>query len=135
MSSEGKGEGPGPGEISPEQREAFRKRSDALGKRLDKVVARRRPTDVSDDRARGEAYSNAFRFASELVAGVAVGGFIGWALDRWLGTTPWLLVLFVILGFTAGMINIIRLAQKAQAEAEASQLAAPSVTDDDENEK
>jgi ATP synthase protein I len=135
MSSEGKGEGPGPGEISPEQRAAFRKRSDALGKRLDDVVARRRPKDVSDDRARGEAYSNAFRFASELVAGVAVGGFIGWALDRWLGTTPWLLVLFVILGFTAGMINIIRLAQKAQADAEASQLAAPSVTDDDENEK
>lgn len=132
MSAAGKGDGPGHGEISPEQREAFRKRSDALGKRLDEVNARRKPQDVSDDRARGEAYSNAFRFASELVAGVAVGGFIGWALDKWLGTAPWLLVLFVMLGFAAGMINIIRLAQKAQAEAEASQLAAPSVRDDDD---
>lgn len=135
MSAAGKGEGPGHGEISPEQREAFRKRSDAIGKRLEEVNARRRPKDVSDDRARGEAYSNAFRFAGELVAGVAVGGFIGWGLDHWLGTAPWLLVLFVALGFAAGMMNIIRLAQKAQAEAEASQRAAPSVPDDDEDDR
>jgi ATP synthase protein I len=135
MSAEGKGDSPGHGEISPEQREAFRKRSDVLGKRLDKVNARRRPKDVADERARGEAFSNAFRFASDLVAGVAVGGFIGWALDRWFGTAPWLLVLFVALGFTAGMLAIIRGAQKAQAQAEASQLAAPSVAEDDVDER
>ena len=135
MSADGKGPSPQPGEISPEQREAFRRRSEALGKRLGDVKSRRRPVQTGDERARGEAYSRAFRFASELVAGVAVGGFIGWALDRWLGTAPWLLVLFVALGFAAGMLNIIRLAQKAQAEAEASQLAAASVTGDDEDER
>lgn len=135
MSAEGKGDSPGHGEISPEQREAFRKRSDAIGKRLEEVNARRKPKDVGDDGGRGEAYSNAFRFASELVAGVAVGGLIGWGLDRWLGTAPWLLVLFVVLGFVAAMMNIIRMAQKAQAEAEASQLAAPSVAADDEDDR
>lgn len=133
MSAAGKGEGPGHGDISPEQREAFQKRSEALGKRLDVVKARRTPVQTEADRARGEAYGKAFHLAAEIVAGVAVGGFIGWVLDRWLGTAPWLLVLFVSLGFTAGMLNVIRTAQKAQAEAEASQLAAPSVADDDEN--
>lgn len=135
MSAAGKGEGPGRGEISPEQREAFRKRSDALGARLDEVKARRMPAQSGDARARGEAFARAFRFVAELIVGVGVGGFIGWALDRWLGTTPWLLVLFVALGFAAGLMNVIRAAQKAQAQALASQLAAPSVEDDDEDDR
>jgi len=135
MSAAGKGESPGRGEISPEQREAFHKRSDSLGKRLDAVKARRMPAQSGDARARGKAFAMAFRFVAELVVGVGVGGFIGWALDRWLGTAPWLLVLFVALGFAAGLTNVIRAAQKAQAEVEASQLATPSVMDDDEDDR
>lgn len=135
MSAAGKGDSPGRGEISPEQREAFQERSDSLGKRLDQVKARRNPPQSGDARARGEAFARAFRFVAELIVGVGVGGFIGWALDRWLGTQPWLLVLFVALGFTAGVMNVIRAAQKAQAEALASQLASPSVQDDDEDDR
>jgi ATP synthase protein I len=134
MSAAGKGNGPGRGEISPEQREAFRKRSDAIGQRLDEVKGRRAPPPSGDGRARGEAFAKAFRFVAELIAGVGVGGFIGWALDRQFGTAPWLLVLFVALGFAAGLTNVIRGAQKAQAEALAAQLAAPSVKDDEEDE-
>lgn len=140
MSAAGKGEGPGhgetgQGEISPEQREAFRKRSNALGAQLDEIKARRMPAQSGDGRARGEAFARAFRFVAELIVGVGVGGFIGWGLDRWLGTTPWFLVLFVTLGFAAGLMNVIREAQKAQAEAQASQLATPSVRDDDEDDR
>lgn len=133
MSADGKGPGPRLGQISPEEREAFRKRSEALGKRLGDVKGRRQPVQTEDERARGKAFGSAFHFAAEMVVGVGVGGFIGWVLDRWLGTTPWLLVVFVALGFAAAMMNIIRAAQKAQAEAEASQLAAPSVADEDED--
>lgn len=135
MSASGKGPGPGLGEISPEQRAALQRRSDEIGKRLDEVKARRMPPPSGDARARSEAFARAFRFVAELVVGVGVGGFIGWVLDRWLGTAPWLLVLFVALGFAAGLMNVIRAAQKAQAEAEASQLATPSVTDDDEDDR
>ncbi len=135
MSAAEKGSSPGRGEISPEQREAFQKRSDSLGKRLDQVKARRNPPQSGDARARGEAFARAFRFVAELIVGVGVGGFIGWALDRWLGTTPWLLVLFVTLGFAAGLMNVIRAAQKAQAEAVATQLATPSVQGDDEDDR
>ena len=135
MSAAGKGNGPGRGEISPEQREVFRKRSDSIGKRLEEVKARRAPPPSGDERARGEALAKAFRFVAELIAGVGVGGFIGWALDRLFGTAPWLMVLLVALGFAAGMLNVIRGAQKAQAEAAASQLAMPPVADDDEDDR
>jgi ATP synthase protein I len=135
MSAAGKGNSPGRGEISPEQRQAFQQRSDALGKRLDEVKARRNPPQSGDARARGEAFAKAFRFVAELIAGVGVGGFIGWMLDGWLGTRPWLLVLFVTLGFAAGLMNVIRAAQRAQADAAASQLATPSVKDDDEDDR
>ena len=51
----------------------------------------------------------AFRVAGELVAALVVGVAIGWWLDRLLGTTPWLLVLFLVLGFAAGILNVWRL--------------------------
>jgi ATP synthase protein I len=41
---------------------------------------------------------------------VLVGAFIGWALDRWLGTTPWGMFVFLMLGFAAGVINLMRAA-------------------------
>jgi ATP synthase protein I len=135
MSSAGKGPSPGRGEISPEQREAFRQRSEAIGKRLDQVKAQRAPAQSVDARARGEAFARAFRFVGELLVGVGVGGFVGWLLDRQFGTRPWLLVLFVIMGFVAGLMNIVRAAQKANAEMAASQLAMPSVADDDEDDR
>ena len=133
MSPAGKDKTPGHGEISPEEREGFRQRSDALGKRLGEAKSRRVPVDRSDEgRARGEAFAKAFRFVAELLVGVGVGGFIGWALDRQLGTGPWLLVVFVILGFAAGLSNVIRSAQEEQKKQQASQLAAPSVQDDED---
>ena len=50
----------------------------------------------------------AFRIGTELVAGVAVGLGIGWGLDRWLGTGPWLMVVFFFLGSAAGILNVWR---------------------------
>lgn len=45
----------------------------------------------------------------ELVAAVMVGAFGGHGLDRWLGTTPWFLLIGFVLGSAAGFLNIVRL--------------------------
>jgi ATP synthase protein I len=50
-----------------------------------------------------------FRAGVELVSALAVGVLIGLALDRWLGTFPWLFLLFFVLGAAAGVMNIYRL--------------------------
>lgn len=43
-----------------------------------------------------------------MVAGVLVGAAIGWALDRVLGISPWGLIVFLLLGFVAGVVNVVR---------------------------
>lgn len=113
----------------------IRQRSTEIGKELDAVKARRAPPfDPAAAKARSQAYGQAMRIAAELVAGVAVGGFIGWVLDRQFGTTPWLLIVFVIFGFVAGLMNVIRTAKRLQAEAEPLQRAArPAGDNDDED--
>ncbi len=60
----------------------------------------------------------AFRMGIDLVAGVGVGLIIGINLDGWLGTSPGFLIGFLFLGFAAGIRNVIREANKMQAEAE-----------------
>lgn len=133
MSAEGKGQDPGHGQIGPEEREAIRQRSAEIGRKLDAAKAKRADA-AGQDRRRQSAFGQAFKFAAELIVGVAVGGFIGWALDNQFGTAPWLMIVLVVFGFAAGLLNVIRAAKKAQAENEAAQRAAPSVADvDDEN--
>jgi ATP synthase protein I len=56
------------------------------------------------------AIARGFRLSTELVAGVLVGAFIGWALDKWLGISPWGMIVFLLLGFAAGVINVMRAA-------------------------
>ena len=72
------------------------------------------PTDGS-----GSAMASAMRAASEFVATIAVGGFIGWLLDAWLGTKPWFLIALFFLGVTAGIVNVIRAASPPRKKQQA----------------
>jgi ATP synthase protein I len=58
------------------------------------------------------AYGFAFRVGVEMVAALAVGGGIGWLLDRWLGTMPIFLLIFFLLGAAAGLLNVFRAAKE-----------------------
>ena len=60
----------------------------------------------------GSAMSLGFRVMSEFVAAVAVGALIGWQADKWFGTSPLLLILFLLLGTAAGFWTVYKLATK-----------------------
>lgn len=50
-----------------------------------------------------------FRAGVEVVSALVVGVGVGFFLDRWLGTWPWLFLLFFVLGSVAGVLNVYRL--------------------------
>jgi ATP synthase protein I len=84
-----------------------------LGERLDQQRASRKgeagPGIEGPAAGAGpSALARGLRLSTELVAGVLVGAFIGWALDRWLGSSPWGMIVFLLLGFAAGVVNVIR---------------------------
>ncbi len=70
----------------------------------------------SDGQKRGTFMGNAFKLGTELVAAVGVGTIIGFILDSWFGTKPWLIIIFFFLGAAAGMLNVIRAANRMQKE-------------------
>ncbi len=118
MSDANQGGGQRGSNLSPEEKAAFEKRIAGLDKRLGDVKSR----DASEAKAsrdrrsssRGMAYG--LRMASELVAAVLVGGLIGYGLDYWLGTKPWLFLIMFIIGFAAGVRNVMRGYAQVQAD-------------------
>ena len=71
---------------------------------------------LSDSQKRGSFMGSAFKLGTELVAAVGVGTIIGFILDSWFGTKPWLIIIFFFLGAAAGILNVIRTANRIQKE-------------------
>ncbi len=110
------GNGPQPGNISPSDRQNFEQRVSDLDKRLDEARAQQEAEEAEDSAARSRGMAYGLRMASELVGGVIVGGLIGYFLDQWLGTTPWLFLVFFFVGFAAGILNVVRGFTRLQKE-------------------
>lgn len=62
-------------------------------------------------------HAKAARLGTEFIAAIIVGGFIGYFADMGLGTSPWLLLVMVLVGFVAGVLNVVRSAARMNAEA------------------
>ena len=56
----------------------------------------------------------AFKMSTEMVAAVVVGTIIGFILDSWFGTKPWLILIFFFVGVIAGILNVVKSAKKMQ---------------------
>ena len=69
---------------------------------------------LSDSEKRGSFMGSAFKLGTELVAAVAVGTIIGFILDTWFDTKPWLIIVFFFLGSAAGILNVIKTAKRMQ---------------------
>jgi ATP synthase protein I len=79
-----------------------------LGERLARDQAAQASDGRDEDRATASGYARGLRLSSELVAGVLVGAGLGLLIDRELGSSPWGLIVFLLLGFAAGVLNVMR---------------------------
>ena len=84
--------------------------------RLEIAKSKIRKQVLSDDENRGSFMGSAFKLGTELVAAVAIGTIIGFILDSWFDTKPWLIIIFFFLGAASGMLNVIRTANQMQKE-------------------
>ncbi|MXN51124.1 F0F1 ATP synthase assembly protein [Shinella sp. AETb1-6] len=85
-------------------------------KRLDAELADKRKSDGAEEAAEARAaasrsgYAVAMKLSSEFVAAVIVGALLGYLLDHFAGTGPWGMIVFLLLGFGAGVLNVMRAA-------------------------
>jgi ATP synthase protein I len=113
-------DGTGSGDKSSSEEAALSARLGSLDHRLSAIRdSRKIRTDQpeggsGDGAAKASAMALGFRLSSELIAGVIVGGLLGWGFDRLLSTSPFGLIVFVLLGFVAGVVNVVRSAGVAQ---------------------
>lgn len=92
---------------------ALAARLKALADRLDRQRAAAEP-EPGRRGGFGPGMAQALRLAAEFVAGIVVGGALGWGFDRLFGTSPFGLIGFVLLGFAAGALNALRSAGLVQ---------------------
>jgi ATP synthase protein I len=99
-------------EQPPADEAALSARFKRLGERLGHVHPDRPSESSPGQRSTADpsAIARGFRLSTELVAGVLAGAGIGWVLDRWLGISPWGMIVFLLLGFAAGVLNVMRVA-------------------------
>lgn len=108
----------GTGDNRPEPREPDQPNDlEALGSRLRDARGEERQS-APTQRSRSEGV--AWRLAVEMVSAFAVCGFIGWWVDKWLGSLPWAMLSGLLLGGIAGLYNAFRVARAIQKDAEAA---------------
>jgi ATP synthase protein I len=94
------------GDVRNDQSDSLEERRRQLGAKL--------ASHAPKDKASGAggtnktSYAKAFQLSTEFVAAIFVGALLGYLLDRFLGTTPWGMIIFLLLGFVAGVLNVMR---------------------------
>src|SRR5262252_1866363 len=114
-----------------------------LGERIDRARGERvrRQPAVADRAALQQGIGFGLRIGIELVVAIGVATGLGWAIDRWLGTQPWGIIVLFFLGIAAGMLNVYRAVSGIRAPVGFRKLdgegaaggARPDAWDDDEN--
>lgn len=82
-------------------------------RQLEKAISDRQDAearvDKGSDASSGLAgLGQALRLSTEFIAGVVAGGALGWGIDQWFEIAPWGMILFLLLGFAAGVLNVMR---------------------------
>lgn len=127
-----------------QSRNTKRPPSDGKSGSLTSDLAARIKRAQADEAAPGDAnlaaanrnmsgWNRGMRLGTEFVAAILVGAGIGYLLDLWLKTGPWLMLVMLLVGFAAGVLNVVRSAAEMNRAAP-SPTAAMRVPDDEEDE-
>jgi ATP synthase protein I len=87
----------------------LRRLSEGLGQARERSTAAEPSDEAGGDRgATASGYAKGLRLSSELVGGVLLGAGLGWLIDRLFGIAPFGFIIFLLLGFAAGVLNVMR---------------------------
>jgi ATP synthase protein I len=100
------GRGTGDNSSEAELSERLRRLGERLGS--ERAETNAKPAPSASDGADPNGIGKAMRLSSEFIAGILAGFGIGWLMDRLLGTSPWGMIVFLMLGFVAGIMNVMR---------------------------
>jgi ATP synthase protein I len=100
--------------MATDREDSLEERRNSLGARLEQVRQDDEGTTKSSDVSR-KGYSQALKISSEFISAIVVGGLLGYLLDYFLPTKPWGLIVFVLLGFCAGVLNVLRTTGKVSS--------------------
>ena len=89
---------------------------DDLKTRLKIAKSNFKKKNQSDVDNKKSSFGKAFQLSTELVSAVLVATIIGFILDNWFDTKPWLIIIFFFIGVAAGIMNVIRSAKKMQKD-------------------
>jgi ATP synthase protein I len=100
--------------MTDDRDEGLEQRRAQLGAELANKRAAVREDERGEVRAEEsrKGYAQAMKLSSEFIAAIIVGAVLGYVLDRFLGTTPWGMIILLLLGFCAGVLNVLRSAGK-----------------------
>ena len=89
---------------------------DNLKTRLKIAKSKYKNKNQSNNDNKKSSFGKAFQLSTELVSAVLVATIIGFILDNWFDTKPWLIILFFFIGVAAGIMNVVRSAKKMQKD-------------------
>ncbi len=87
---------------------------DQFKTRLKIAKSKVKSKDFTKNKETNSSIGVAFKMSTELVSAVVVGTIIGFILDNWFGTKPWLILIFFFVGVIAGIMNVVKSAKKMQ---------------------
>ena len=97
--------------MTEDRDESLEKRRAQLGAELASRRTAEGESELGDAQAEisRKGFSQALKLSSEFVSAIIVGALLGYLLDRWIGTAPWGMIVFLLLGFCAGVLNVLRM--------------------------
>lgn len=100
--------------MTDDRDESLEERRAHLGAELASKRAEMKEDERGEVRAETsrKGYAQAMKLSSEFIAAIIVGAVLGYVFDRFVGTAPWGMVILLLLGFCAGVLNVLRSAGK-----------------------